>query len=158
MTAPQGDSFGPYGWEPKELPWRAPDRIDPNDAGLARSMIPAYERYLAPASPPWVSGRVATLMSHYYTPDMPQALGAAVFGDWIDILDDLPAHAIQEAAKKWLRTEPRRRPGPGDIRELAMRLVGDEIKTLARLRKLADLGERQNSPSAGVISILARGR
>lgn len=140
------------------MPWSPPVAIGMEDLAEARRMIPVYEAYLTPAPAPWVSGRIATLMAHYYTPDMPQALGAAVFGDWIDILDDLPAHAIQEAAKKWLRTETRRRPGPGDIRDLAMRLVGDEMKILERLRKIAVMGERQNSPTAGVISILGRGR
>jgi hypothetical protein len=156
VTAPQADSFGPYGWEPRELPWSPPAKVDPNDAGLARSMIPAYEAYLEPAGVQWISGRIATVLGHYFVGNTSQPLGAAVFRDWIDILGDLPAHAIQEACLKWLRTEPRRRPGPGDIRELALRLVDEEAKTLKRLRALVERGDLQNPKTGGVVTTLAR--
>lgn len=156
MRTPTVDGSGPYGYEPRELPWNPPATVDPNDAGLARNMIPAYEAFLKPAPKSWISGRVATLMAHYYTPDMPQALAGAVLRDWADLLAEFPGHAIQEAAQKWLRTETRKRPTPGDIREMCQRLVGEEIKVLKRLRSLAERVDPDRARVGGVVTTLAR--
>lgn len=136
VTAPYRDAFGPYGYEPVELPWYPPEAVTADQEQAVRAILPAYDAYLKPPSIPWLSGRAATLMAHYFTPDMPQALAGAVLNDWVDIIGDLPQHAIAEACQKWLRTEPRKRPGPGDIRELALRLVEREMTHAKRLRAL----------------------
>lgn len=147
VTAEIVDSFGPYGWEPKEKPWRKPAVITAEQAEAAKAALPAYDAFLAAPSVEWISGRIATLMVHYFVADMPVALAGAVLHDWVDILGDLPQHAIAEACRKWLRLEPRKRPTPGDIRALAMDKVGDEIKTRDRLRVLAT-GANSGSVSA----------
>lgn len=121
------------------MPWHPPTTISDDDRASARQALVAYEAAMTPAPVDWISGRAATLLSHYFVPDRAVPLAAAAFGDWIDILGDLPRDAVQEACLKWLRTEPRKRPGPGDIRELALRLCGDGLKTLKRLRALANL-------------------
>ena len=154
VTAPITDSFGPYGWEPRELPWKPPAVVSVEQAAEARALIPAFERYLAPPTIPWISGRIATLLTHYYIVDMPKELAGAALRDWVDVLGDLPQHAIQEACLKWLRMESRKRPGPGDIRELAMRIVGDETKALKRLRIIADMGGAKPE-ATGIVTALA---
>lgn len=155
VTAPITDSFGPYGWEPKELPWNPPAVVPLEQIAEARALIPAYERFLAPPSIPWISGRIATLLTHYFIVDMPKELAGAALRDWVDVLGDLPQHAIQEACLKWLRMEPRKRPGPGDIRDLAVRMVRDEMNALKRLRVLAERGDAQQSPMGGVVTSIA---
>lgn len=149
VTGEMRDTFGPGGFDQVEQPWSPPAVISDDDRAQARQALAPYDAALAPAPVDWISGRAATLLSHYFVASQPQALGAAAFGDWIDILGDLPAAAVQQACLKWLRTEPRRRPGPGDIRELALREVGDALKTQKRLRKLLELP----SPGAKVVGI-----
>jgi hypothetical protein len=39
--------------------------------------------------------------------------------DWFDTLWDVPQEAIEGACRDYLRSGPRRRPSPGDIRNLA---------------------------------------
>jgi len=65
----------------------------------------------------WLAGRITTLLSHYYTPDIPATLSEAAMVDWLAVLDGLPTDDIERACMDYLREEPRRRPTPGDIRQ-----------------------------------------
>lgn len=67
----------------------------------------------------WIGGRVATLLNHYFRPDDPDMMSAAIGKDWADVLEGLPQDAIQRACVRYLRDEPRRKPTPGDIYRLA---------------------------------------
>ncbi len=81
---------------------------------MAREALQQYDRYLAPAERQDVSARIATLLAHYYVPDMPASLQTAVMSDWLDELSEFPAWAIQEACRDWLRNE-RRKPTLSEI-------------------------------------------
>ena len=65
----------------------------------------------------WLAGRITTLLSHYYTPDIPATLSEAAMVDWLAVLDGLPTDDIERACMDYLREQPRRRPTPGDIRQ-----------------------------------------
>ncbi len=129
------DSFGPNGYDYVELPWELP-AVTGADREAAKAALPAFDAYLAPPEPRWVMGRIATLLSHYFTNQMSDSLAAGVAQDWAALLDGLPKSAIEQAALKWLRTETRRRPGPGDIRELALQIAGKQMQQRDRLRMI----------------------
>lgn len=67
----------------------------------------------------WIKGRAATLLSHYWREDDDPALLAAVGKDWADVLEGIPQHILDLACKRYLREEPRRRPTPGAIYQMA---------------------------------------
>lgn len=67
----------------------------------------------------WIGGRTVTLLSHYWRDDDDEALTAAIAGDWADVLEGLPQDAIAKACIQYQRDEPRRKPTPGAIYQLA---------------------------------------
>ena len=67
----------------------------------------------------WIAGRIATLLSHYWRDDDPMELLTAMAADWVEVLAGMPQAAVQQACVQYLRNEPRRRPTPGSILELA---------------------------------------
>lgn len=67
----------------------------------------------------WIGGRAVTLLSHYWRDDDPVELTAAIGQDWADVLEGLPREAIQSACIAYQRVEPRRKPTPGAIYQLA---------------------------------------
>ena len=70
----------------------------------------------------WIAGRIYTLLSHYWREDDPDALTTAIASDWVEVLAGMPQRAIQNACVQYLRDEPRRKPTPGAILELARAL------------------------------------
>jgi len=71
---------------------------------------------LQPASPEWIAGRIETLLSHYFRPETNEMIEEAAMMDWIKALSGYSQDQIGKACDQYLRTEPRRRPTPGDIR------------------------------------------
>jgi len=67
----------------------------------------------------WIGGRALTLLSHYWRDDDPVELTGAIGRDWADVLEGLPQDLIQRACIEYERTEPRRKPTPGAIYQLA---------------------------------------
>ncbi len=68
-------------------------------------------------------GRVATLLSHYWTDDDPVELMAAIGRDWADLLEGLPQSVIQSACLQFMREEPRKKPTPAAIYAMARGLM-----------------------------------
>ena len=68
----------------------------------------------------WISGRIETLLSHYFQPESPTEVKDAALDDWVDALSIFPQPAIEYACRTYLRNQPRRRPTPGDIRAAAL--------------------------------------
>lgn len=60
-----------------------------------------------------------TLLSHYWREDDPSEMDAALARDWCDILEGMTQDATHRACQAYLRSEPRRKPTPGAIYELA---------------------------------------
>ena len=71
----------------------------------------------------WIKGRALTLLSHYWREDDDPALLAAIGKDWADVLEGLPQDVIQKACVQYQRDEPRRKPTPGAVYEIALRLM-----------------------------------
>lgn len=71
----------------------------------------------------WIGGRAITLLSHYWRDDDPVELTAAIGKDWADVLEGIPADTIQRACVRYQRDEPRRKPTPGAIYQIAKRMM-----------------------------------
>lgn len=67
----------------------------------------------------WLTGRVMVLLSHFYQAETDPAVVRAQAADWFDTLWDVPQFAVEAACRDYLRSGPRRRPSPGDIRNMA---------------------------------------
>lgn len=77
-------------------------------------------RLSTPAPRKWVAGRVLTLLSQYFAPNMDENVSAAIADDWCAMLAEYPAWAIANACRWWMSREnpnKHRRPLPGDIQE-----------------------------------------
>lgn len=85
----------------------------PDKAGSAHSLR-AHQAHRE-----WIAGRIATLLSHYWRDDDPMELLTAMASDWVEVLAGMPQPAVQEACIQYLRNEPRRKPTPGAILEMA---------------------------------------
>lgn len=81
----------------------------------------------------WISGRIETLLSHYYQPDSPSEVRDGAIDDWVEILCHLSRPAIEMACAAWLRDHPRRRPTPGDIRAKASTAAPTALGDRSRL-------------------------
>jgi hypothetical protein len=71
----------------------------------------------------WIKGRAATLLSHYWREDDDPALLAAIGKDWADVLEGIPQEYIQRACIQYQRDEPRRKPTPGAVYEIARAMM-----------------------------------
>jgi len=67
----------------------------------------------------WIGGRVYTLLSHYWREDDEDMLTAAIAADWADVLEGIPQEYIRKACIRYARNEPRRKPTPGAIYQMA---------------------------------------
>jgi hypothetical protein len=103
----------------------------------AHASIPRIAARLEPAEAGWIGGAVATLLTHFYTADLPKAVYAAISADWVACLNAFPAWAIEEARTGWLKAE-RRKPLPADIVKLCNRAVSKERAAMALCRRIAN--------------------
>lgn len=77
----------------------------------------------------WIGGRVLTLLSHYWREDDDEMLTEAIAADWADVLEGLPQHIIQRACVQYQRDEPRRKPTPGAVYQLAVSMMPKRAPT-----------------------------
>ena len=71
----------------------------------------------------WIGGRAITLLSHYWRDDDPVELTGGIGADWADVLEGIPREYLQRACIQYQRDEPRRKPTPGAIYQIARRLM-----------------------------------
>lgn len=76
----------------------------------------------------WIAGRVQTLLSHYFSPELSPEVREAAIDDWIKALVDQGRDDIEDACQTYLRDQPRCRPTPGDIRQRALSRAGARLK------------------------------
>ena len=147
-----GESFW-NGTDVVERSWSATP-VPASDRADAETGLAELNKYLAPSNREWLAGRVLTLLSHFYTPDMPEQLHRAVGQDWVDALGEFPRHAVESACREYLSRDSRYRPTPGQIAALAGEVCGKEMKQRDRLsRCLAlEVGERERE-RGGVKSV-----
>lgn len=79
----------------------------------------------------WIKGRAAMLLAHYWREGDDPSLIGALGKDWADVLEDLPQDLIQRACVRYLREEPRRRPSPAAIYQLAAGMLPNQTGALA---------------------------
>lgn len=71
----------------------------------------------------WIGGRALTLLSHYWREEDNETLLAAMGKDWADVLEGIPQPYIQQACICYQREEPRRKPTPGAIYQMALEIM-----------------------------------
>lgn len=126
--------------------WSLPDRISPDDLSLVRGALARYEIYLTPARPDEIAGRLAALFSHYWVGQMTDSLQTLIASDWLEDLAEYPSHVIEEACRKWRRSETRK-PKPAELRDKCQRIIAHERQARDRLRRIAErfsMGPRAN--------------
>ncbi|QCO00513.1 hypothetical protein D3093_35295 (plasmid) [Azospirillum argentinense] len=134
---------GEFGGRHEDLNWAPPLVSREEYREILASDIPALEIHLRPADGPWVNGRCAALLSHYYVPDVPFELQVAALEDWVRLLSPFPKWAIQAAVDEWLSRPGRQKPMPGDIIAACRWRVEEPALNLKLLRKLVARYERE---------------
>lgn len=105
----------------------------------------------------WIGGRALTLLSHYWRDDDPVELTAAIGQDWADVLEGIPQDYIQKACIQYQRDEPRRKPTPGAIYQIAKALMPRPAVVRPRIDNFTPMRppEERCSPEAAA-EIMAR--
>lgn len=106
-----------------------------------------------PAPVEWITGRVVTLLSHYFVAQLEAGQAKAVARDWIETLERYPAWAIAKACRWWLSMEnPRKsfKPVPGDIQDRAHR----ELEGVRAARVMVSMGVALPSDDKGHVAAL----
>jgi hypothetical protein len=62
-------------------------------------------------------------LAHYWREDDDPALLAAIGKDWADVLEGIPQEYVQRACIQYQRDEPRKRPTPGAVYQIARALM-----------------------------------
>lgn len=65
------------------------------------------------------AARIATLLSHYFRPEDGDAMTKAIASDWMRVLGGVDFDLLDKACIRYLTNQPRRRPTPGDILNMA---------------------------------------
>lgn len=94
----------------------------PESIEEANAVADAVDYLSTPAPRKWIAGRVLTLLSQYFAPNMDEGVTSGIADDWCAMLDRYPAWAIANACRWWMsreNPEKKRRPLPGDIQERA---------------------------------------
>ena len=83
----------------------------------AKHCLVRIDQHMQPAEKEGIKAAVVTLLSHFYTADLPEKLYRAIATDWISVLSDYPAWAIEQARIDYLKMTSKK-PLPNDIRKL----------------------------------------
>ena len=93
----------------------------PIGSEIERQEIEAkIEALKTPATPKWITGRVATLLAQYFVGNLSEQMMTAIAADWEHELRPYPAWAIANAVRWWMgadNPERRKKPMVGDIAE-----------------------------------------
>ena len=105
----------------------------------------------------WLTGRVMVLLSHFYIQETDPAVVMAQAADWFDTLWDVPQAAVEMACRDYLRSGPRRRPSPGDIRNMAVKHLPKPSRKNADDLMLDGPPRERADPSAAAAIMAAAG-
>ena len=94
--------------------------------------------YLTPSDARWLSGRVETMLAHYWTPDLPEQLATAVKLDWLTHLKRFPQWAVDRVVQDWLATQ-RRKPTISDICDGCHLLIQPHVGRRDKLQHVLDV-------------------
>jgi len=134
----------------EEKPWKPPATITPEQREDCRQALVALTRYLQPAPPEYIGGRVLGALAHHFVPNMPAKVQSLVADDWLDDLAEFPAWAIDEAFRKWRRMEEKK-PTIAGIRDLCHRAVKKARQDKERLEKI--LAPAEPTPAPNVLQL-----
>lgn len=85
-----------------------------------------------------ITARIAALLTHYWTAGESDAVRFAQMQDWIEDLAEFGPFAVGEACKEYRRgPDHTRRPLPGDIRIICIRLQAADAMRLEHRRDMA---------------------
>lgn len=76
-----------------------------------------------------------TLLGHWPTPDLPEAVNKRIAEDWLDVLAEYPVWAIQEARKLYLK-RAKSRPKVAHIVELCKQVMSKERVMLSQCHRI----------------------
>lgn len=86
-----------------------------------------------------IAGRIAALLTHYWSSTEPAAVRQAQLNDWLEDLEEFPAELVGEACRDYRRSADRaRRPLPGDIRMICIRIRVADATRVADRKAIAD--------------------
>ena len=71
----------------------------------------------------WIGGMALTTLSHYYRDNDAPPLAAEIGRQWADVLEQVPRPFLQKASIIYLQQNPRKKPTPGAIYEIAKSLM-----------------------------------
>lgn len=137
-----GPDFDQYMGDAEVGRWSVPAVVTAEQATEARGMIVALDAHLAPAERQRTLARVMALLAHYYVAELPAQVQQALAEDWAEDVGEFPAWALDEACRTWRRANPRRKPTPGEIRDLCRREVATHRRQRDRLRQIVDAYDR----------------
>ena len=131
--------------------WETPTALNAAQLEYCRSALVGYEAYLTPAPRTRLLARIATLLAHFYAPDIPDTLRRGIAQDWAETLEDLPWHGIVWACSQWLKIE-KRRPTPAEIRRLTLEECEPDMRIRNRLQRIVAGGVKEPKPREKYIS------
>ncbi len=94
-------------WKPDTVPDDIRSLID-------AAVIPTFEKFLRPAPRQSLALRIATLLTHYYVPEMDPAAQLVVADDWVRLLSPYPLPVVTAVMDDWLR-QYRQKPTIADL-------------------------------------------
>ena len=117
--------------------WEAPRNISPVEKRAAEDAVHALRQMLRPAS----AQHVATVLGHLrlhgrQAPQHDAGAWTIVIGDYVRHLADVPADILDDAADRWLASNPFW-PAIADLRGVIDALLTERKNLLARAEKLA---------------------
>jgi len=118
--------------------------IGPITRQEARDYLEAMEPLMKPADTQRTMARIAVLMAHYWTPQMPENLQKAVAVDWGHALNELPWNVVDATAREWVKTRERR-PTPAAFLKLSEQFIKQDADDCQLLRYIL----RQDWDKAG---------
>lgn len=138
--------------------WRPPATLPVAVLEDCRAALAVYERALVPMEPHALSGRVASMLKHYFQPAVASnaehavQLQRMVAHDWHEALGEFPDWAVQEACRRWIKREEKR-PTPAGIRAECQRLCAEQLKTRDRLRMIVEASAPSRERPANVVQL-----
>jgi len=139
-----------YTLDGDEKPWSSPRSVTVEQHRAAHNTLERLDAEIVPCTTEWLSGRIATLLAHFYVADTDPMFNRAVAGDWLKAMSGLPQYAVAEACERWLK-EKTTKPKPADIRQLSISIVGKPWIWQQRLREVVaapvqNEGQRRAAP------------
>lgn len=126
-----------YGWSTREKPWRPPARVSHPEGEAAENWLLDHRDHFRPANGKEI-GRALELLAAIPSAQNSAISPAARVAAYEIAVRGIPAKFIQLAVEDALRDPGRRwMPSPPELREICLRLGGDEVETLERVREIA---------------------